>query len=284
MAHLVRPREMEQTEQAMTTEDEIRARLGAVAAHPDAHEEVVAALVCLLTQESPAESHRIAPRLYARRRGLPEEAVIDTFLLATKAGLLEFELLPRCDACGGFCEAGADWNQLSKATGRCDACDCATEVSLDASVEVVFSLDRSLRRLTFDPFADVQSYVAHVFSRSFEHGPRAAACLEQAQRATFLLPPGGTLTKTVDVKTGQELRLVSVDAHMSMPVTVREGGASDVQVSLRDGDVTLPRLAVAPGAVRLTLRNLRSAGVGLFLMDDVRAQMRLLTRSAPAAI
>jgi adenylate cyclase len=106
---------------------------------------VVARLEALLSEGSDEEVLRMRPFALARQWGLPREAVLRTFLHATREGLLELDWELMCPNCrvpkAGFRSFGT----LTEAY-HCDLCGVDYTADLDRSTELRFSVSPAVRK------------------------------------------------------------------------------------------------------------------------------------------
>jgi len=108
---------------------------------------VVAALRAFVDEAGDFELSRINAIEFARKHGLRTHQVVEGLLHAARVGLFDMQWNVTCPGCGGVLDAGTDLKTFEKAEYPCTLCASAYEPKLDELVEVVFSLNRSVRRL-----------------------------------------------------------------------------------------------------------------------------------------
>jgi len=104
-------------------------------------------LVCLaeyLNQADDLSIQRMRPYALADGWGLPRRTVLETFLRATRAGLLDMYWDLLCPECRGVSE---DHHNLADLHGRshCNTCEIDFSVNFDHNVEVIFRPNPSIR-------------------------------------------------------------------------------------------------------------------------------------------
>ncbi|MCQ3936346.1 MAG: hypothetical protein DPW18_04785 [Chloroflexi bacterium] len=87
---------------------------------------------------------RMRPYALADGWGLPRRAVLETFLKATRAGMLDMYWDLLCPECRGVARDHAHLNELS-GKSHCSTCEIDFHVNLDHNVEVIFRPNPSVR-------------------------------------------------------------------------------------------------------------------------------------------
>ena len=77
---------------------------------------------------------------FAAKRGLDEERVIAAFLHAARVGIFELSWNVLCPGCGGVLDATATLRSIHKEAYECALCAAGYEPTLDAMVEVTFTV------------------------------------------------------------------------------------------------------------------------------------------------
>jgi class 3 adenylate cyclase len=168
----------------------------ALRAEPSLDQVIVEALVDLAGSGSDREIVRINPILFARERGLDEQAVVDVFLHARKLGVVVMEWLFVCPGCGDIVESLAS---LTAAASHnfCQVCSTGRRADMSDHVEVVFSVAADVRR---SPFHDPSSLDAETYffeyrfaSNSFMEGRPVAEHARSCAVACRWVAPGETI-------------------------------------------------------------------------------------------
>lgn len=106
----------------------------------------VEALEALARSPDEFAPHRVNPLRFARERGLAEAEAIDLFLVAAKQGLFAMHWDVLCTGCGDLVER-YDSLSFMHASYRCNICQYEYDTTLDASIEVSFTLSPAVRDL-----------------------------------------------------------------------------------------------------------------------------------------
>lgn len=85
---------------------------------------------------------------FAAKRGLPEEAAIDGFLHASRLGLFDLSWNVLCPGCGGVLDANTSLRTVVSDAYTCALCAAGYEPTLDEMVEVTFTVNPKVRRIT----------------------------------------------------------------------------------------------------------------------------------------
>jgi class 3 adenylate cyclase len=108
----------------------------------------VAAAIETLVRDAPDYALcRINALKFAAEHDLEEEAVIAAFLHAARLGLFELSWNVVCPGCGGVLGEGATLKTVGHDDYVCALCATGYEPSLDAMVEVTFTVSRRARRI-----------------------------------------------------------------------------------------------------------------------------------------
>ena len=108
---------------------------------------VVDALRTFVDEGDPFELARVNALAFAAQRGLPTHQVVEGFLHASRAGLFDMQWNVTCPGCGGILDEGTDLKNFAASEYPCSLCAASYEPTLDELVEVVFSVNQSVRRL-----------------------------------------------------------------------------------------------------------------------------------------
>jgi class 3 adenylate cyclase len=89
---------------------------------------------------------RLRPYSLADQWGFPRREVLETFLVATRRGLLEFEWDVLCPLCRNVKHTGTTLNEVAEQV-HCDMCNIDFEVNFDQAVELTFHPSPSIREV-----------------------------------------------------------------------------------------------------------------------------------------
>jgi class 3 adenylate cyclase len=90
---------------------------------------------------------RVNALAFAKAGGFDEDATIGTFVRAAQLGLFDMTWSALCPGCRGVLETAAALKTLDQAHYFCSLCVKQCETSLDASVEVTFTVTPRVRRI-----------------------------------------------------------------------------------------------------------------------------------------
>jgi class 3 adenylate cyclase len=175
---------------------------------------------------------RLRPYELADRWDVDRRGLLELFLLATRAGLLELRWDLLCPLCRGARESGSSLGEISGQV-HCDTCNIDFTVNFDRSVELSFRPSASICQLE-----DVQFCVG---------GPQLTPHVVAQQ----LLASGEARALALELEQGRH-RLRALELGGSYPLLVADDGAAEA--TLRADEAGWPvgesRLGPAP-AVRL---------------------------------
>jgi class 3 adenylate cyclase len=117
--------------------------------------------------------NRINPLAYAAEHGLDEEQAIGGLVHAARLGLFDMSWNMLCPGCGGVLESGAALKTINHSHYYCSLCASDYEPTLDQLVEVTFTVNPRIRRITAHdpdslPFAE---YMRQIFWSSSTNVP-----------------------------------------------------------------------------------------------------------------
>ena len=90
---------------------------------------------------------RINPLVFAAKDGLDEERTIATFLHASKIGLFDMSWNVLCPGCSGVLDSNSTLKTVHSDTYVCSLCAADYEPTLDAMVEVTFTVSPPIRQV-----------------------------------------------------------------------------------------------------------------------------------------
>ncbi|MGB9181789.1 MAG: DUF5939 domain-containing protein [Pyrinomonadaceae bacterium] len=145
---------------------------------------IVGRLVEMIEEADDLSLARIRAHALADYWGLPRRDVLETFLWATRAGLLDLQWDVLCPMCRGANLSGSSLKEVS-ANIHCEACNVDYTASFDRSVELTFRPNASVRRI------EVQDYCVG--------GPQVTPHIIAQQ----LLPPKALRTLALPLEHGR---------------------------------------------------------------------------------
>lgn len=211
------------------------------------------------------EAIRINPLRFAETHGFDAADGVELFVHGAKVGLFDFVWNQICPWCGALVGSYESVNAL-EAVARCATCDVEVESQLDDQVEVAFAVNPAVRRVAIDPYADAADYWRYFISANFEISPQLEALIAEAQLATALLGPDRQTDVAFEAEAGCRYRLISLERHVVATIETAEGAPSEAAFEVLPGGLYPTRAEVAPGAVRLAVRNLCKGPTGAALL------------------
>src|SRR5207248_1728688 len=155
--------------------------------------EIVVAIERLVRDAPDRDLCRVNGLDFAARRGLDEEKSIAAFLHAARLGLFELSWNVLCPSCGGVLDATSTLRSMNREEYHCAWCAAGYEPILDEIVEVTFTVNRRVRRISAHnpnelPFAE---YFRQVFwSSAIDLPDNLDQVIEEVTLDTVELPPG----------------------------------------------------------------------------------------------
>lgn len=232
------------------------------------------------------ELARINPRDFALKHGLDEQATIDAFLVGAKVGLFEFQFHLVCPGCGALETTTDSWNGLAKEHTWCAVCNVAVPILLDDHVEVTFSVAAGVRALHTNGYLDQASYWRQFFSVSFQRSQQLVDYVTTLFRSFLILPGGATTTVKTTARVGEDLRVVSADAHTSVELVVQPAAAAEsapraVSLELVPSGLVPREVALAAGDVEITVSNRLPVHAGVMIVVNGLDQIRRILVDHP---
>lgn len=115
-------------------------------AEEGADEMIVERLAQIIAEADDFWLARIRPHALADSWELPRREVLETFLRATRAGLLDLRWEMICPHCRGAAQTSASLSGL-RSDARCESCNVDFTVNFDRSVEVTFHPNTAIRHV-----------------------------------------------------------------------------------------------------------------------------------------
>jgi class 3 adenylate cyclase len=118
-------------------------------AHQGTDPSLVARLEGFLDRADDLSVHRIRPYALADRWGVSRRAVLEMFLRATRAGILDMSWDLLCPSCRGMTEGHTNLGEV-RGRSHCPTCRIDFTVNFDHNIEVVFKPNPSVRTVDFN--------------------------------------------------------------------------------------------------------------------------------------
>ena len=171
---------------------------------------------------------RINAVAFAAERGLEEDATIGAFVRAANLGLFDMAWSAMCPGCGGVLESGAALKALDRPEYFCSLCVTSHEPTLDALVEVTFTVNPRVRRIAaHDPDSlKLPDYCRQIFWSTATDLPKNFEQLvDDVTIDSLELEPGEKATMSLTLAAGQRLGVRPRDAYLDLPRRRRRGDA-----------------------------------------------------------
>lgn len=240
-----------------------------------------------LASLAPAALDRIAPFDLAEALDLPRGVVVDLCLIAARVGMLELSYHLFCLGCGAAEFRFGELDRVASGSYFCTVCRRERPADLDDRVEVVFRPGVALGAARPDPYASLDAYQARFFSPHFRFADPVAAAVAAGARDFFAVEPGQVVTRILELKPGQAIQALSLDAHLVAHVEARglaQAVDSDVSIELLPEGLTEPEQFAPPGRVSLHLCNRSGQKAGFILRCLDWAHVGALYRQHPPTV
>ena len=117
--------------------------------HQGTDRSLVGRLEDFLDRADELSVQRIRPHVLADRWEVDRRAVLEMFLRATRAGILDMSWDLLCPSCRGTTEGHTNLGDV-RGTSHCDTCQIDFTVNFDHNIEVIFKPNPSVRAVQFD--------------------------------------------------------------------------------------------------------------------------------------
>jgi class 3 adenylate cyclase len=207
-----------------------------------------------------ADLNRINALAFAAVHGLDEDATIGTFVRAAQLGLFDMTWSALCSGCGGRLETGAALKTMDRPHYFCSICVLDCEPTLDAHVEVTFTISPRVRKIAaHDPDTlSLHDYTSQIFwSTKVDLPADYQALNERVTLDSLELEPGDRASMSLNLPAGPALVFDPV-THTTIFLDVtgeetRERRA--LSLVFTDEHAHSGSLTLAPGPVRISLDN-----------------------------
>ena len=179
-------------------------------------EAIISQLVDFIAHADDLEVSRIRPYKLADEWNAPRRDVLEVFLYATRAGLLDFQWDLLCPLCRGAKQSGQSLKDITSEL-HCATCKIDFTVNFDRYVELTFRPNPAVRRV------DIQSFC--IGSPEWTPHIVAQQLLPPREKRALNLPleAGSYRLRTLELPGSRELT-VSPDGENSAQVVINERG------------------------------------------------------------
>ncbi len=259
-------------------EAELARRAEAIAADPRVGDGVREKLLAWVRTAPDDDVEAMRPFTLARRWSVARATALQTFLVATRAGVLDLRWKLLCPVCRTSAETARSLSEVGRKV-RCDACDREYDVDFSDHVEAVFSPNAAVRRVEPRVWcASSASRRPHVFAQvNLDAGATVRVALPSYEHALVARIMGGREVTALPPSDPAPTRITVAAADESWPVVTDETGVASkgtelVFVNRRSNPVTLQVERAGPPSDALT-------GSALLLFPDY---IDLFATDAPA--
>lgn len=244
--------------------DEGLAQLESARAWPEG---LIASLRERLVSDDEQAAFQINPFAFAKQLGHDAEDGIQLLLHATRVGLVQIHWSLRCRGCG---ELVSNRGSLAQLDGEfyCGSCARCSAATLDDHVEVSFTVSPQIRPLRYhepESLPNDDYFFRYRFSRNIvirDIDRQLIEFLRDRQLILVWLEPGEPQTFELELPEAGWV----VGSPRTMITVAGEPTTEQRELTLDyDGAAFTPRTELAPGPLRLTLRNLSDAPTRVFL-------------------
>ena len=192
---------------------------------PPEKQAIAGRLVDFIAHADDLEASRIRPYKLADDWNEPRRDVLEIFLRATRAGLLDFQWDLLCPLCRGAKQSGQSLKDIESHL-HCTTCKIDFTVNFDRYVELTFRPNPAVRRVDVQAFCiGSPQWTPHVVAQQ-------------------LLPPGEKRTLNLPLERGS-YRLRALELPGSQDVNVSADGETSAQLTLNEKGLNGDTLRVA---------------------------------------
>lgn len=179
---------------------------------------------------------RINPYRFARQEGIEEDLALDLFIHAARHGLVDFSYDMICPRCGGVAHSHHELDEVEAQEFYCSLCTASSSAVLDDQVEVTFSVNSAVRKLSLNPLQDLETYNRYHFSDNYVVSPQLQALRKKLVRHLLVLRPGQSRKVRLQQGRYSSFQFVSMDTNTSTLVRLdRPDGSFDSAAVLAFG-------------------------------------------------
>ncbi len=223
--------------------------------------DVAAAIEALIRDGEDRQLCRVNVLQFAAQRGLPEEKAIGGFLHAARLGLFDLTWNVLCPGCGGVLDVTSTLKSVHKEAYDCALCASGYEPTLDAMVEVAFTVNPRIRKIAaHDPqLLSPWEYYRQIFWSSGVDLPQDGFenLMEEVTLDSIELPAGQKAQMSLQMP-AQFLIVFEPVTHAAHFIDVKGEPTKERQtLSLIFNKVHAPTITteMRPGPLRLSLEN-----------------------------
>ena len=225
-----------------------------------ADKDVVDAIERLIADAPDHKLCRINVLAFAAKEGLAEERALSAFLHAAKIGIFEMSWNVLCPGCGGVLDSNATLKTVHSDAYLCSLCATDYEPTLDAMVEVTFTVSPRVRAIPAHRPSDlppVEYFRQIFFSSELDLPDDFAALFETIALEALDLPPGEKAILSLQLP-AEFVIVFDPVTHTAQFIDVKGEATKERQslsIAFDKAEPQHPTIEMRPGPIRLTLEN-----------------------------
>ncbi len=218
--------------------------------------------------------YRINPLSFAEKYNFNKVEATDLFIYGAKIGIFDFEWNMICQFCGVVTSSHSSIGDVERQKYYCALCDVDVDTDLSNYVEVAFNIDKSIKQINIDPFANAEDYFNYFFSGNVTHSSRMREIFEKYMLKGFY-PIKSDETKKITFKANPNeiYKVKSIDIHSKITLEFTNEISQIPQII----DIDVLPSGFSPKEFKLPAGNItinvkshlnRTCGVELFFQDE----------------
>jgi class 3 adenylate cyclase len=272
--------------QRVMNQNTLQQKLETLASFPDVKSETVRAVGNVLEGLSSWELFGINPLRFAEEHKFQPSEIVNLFVHGAKIGLFDFAWNMLCPSCGAVVDSHPSLNEVEDNLFHCALCHIDVPSDLDDHIEVAFTINPSVKRLSIEPFKNMESYWRCFRSANHQRSPALEAYVAEMSRASALLAPDETQTVSITAERGKLYRVISPDIHVAAFIKVSDrqsGGLQTLDFSVLPHSLTPKEVLIEAGGVTINVRNLCKTNAGVILVLTDFPRLRRILEDHPSS-
>jgi hypothetical protein len=205
-------------------QDILQQKLTTLISFPEINSDMAQKVGQILATANEWDLLRINPLRFANAHHFDPLELIDLFVHGAKIGLFDLNWNVICPGCGSIEHHHTSINDLQGQTFHCTICHVDIPTQLDDQVEVSFTINPSIHKITINPFQTLENYHRYFFSANFQRSQPHQAYLNDVRRSFTRFNPGASQAIRFEAQAGQSYRLLSLDLHSVLFIAIDAAG------------------------------------------------------------
>lgn len=260
-------------------------KLETLASFPDVKSETVTAVGNVLQGLTSWELFRINPLRFAEDYKFDASEIVDLFVHGAKTGLFDFAWNMLCPSCGSIVDSHLSLNEVEDNLFHCALCHIDVPSNLDDHIEVAFTINPSVKRLSIEPFNNMESYWRYFRSANHQRSQALEDYVGEVSRAFALLTPDEAQTMSLTAEPEKLYRVISPDKHVAAFIKVSDRQSAALQsldFSVLSHSLTPKEVLIDAGDVTIKVRNLCKTNTGVILVLTDLPQLHRILADHPS--